>query len=207
MRRLILVRHGETQPNAERKSISVSDPHLNSRGRSQADGAAAQLATETINKIFTSPMMRCRQTADAICAKQAAKPSVQVDERLLELGLGEFEGLSPSEIGERGLGPTFRAWRQGQPPAFPARAETFEQAAKRSREFFDQLMTSPHDTALIVGHSHSLRILIASCVLGASADLHRRLFLGHATITTVFWEDEVPRLESLNRAADRGQVS
>jgi broad specificity phosphatase PhoE len=198
IRSLYLVRHGETDANAEGRTISTTDPALNDRGTRQAHEVARNLADVKLDLILTSPRRRCTQTANIIANQQAAGPPVQADERLVELGLGAFEGSSVAELQANGLGDVFKGWRQGIPPAFPPGAEHFDTAAARMSHIFDAVLSSDAETALLVGHSHTLRILIATRVLGGTSEMHRRLFLDNASVTRVFWEDTVPRLAILN---------
>lgn len=198
MQRLILVRHGQTEANAQGRTVATSDPALNSLGIQQATQVANRLRTIDIDLVVSSPSRRCTATAEAIADRQSVKSGVRIDNRLRELGMGVIEGLSHSDIRERGLDNVFRQWRQGTPPAYPDGAETFESAAERMLEALSDLQDEDCDTALVVGHSHSLRILIATAVLGVTPDIHRRLFLDHGTVATVFWESGVPRLGVVN---------
>ena len=119
--------------------------------------------------------------------------------RLVELGMGVFEGRSEQEIESLGLGDLFRRWRQGDPAGYPNGAETFEAAAERMSDVFDDVTSRGHDNVAVVGHSHSLRILIATAVLGGTAGSHRRLRLDHASLSWIEWERDTPRLVALNR--------
>lgn len=198
MRKLLIVRHGQTDANAQGRTIATSDPSLNARGEAQASHVGRLLRQEAIDLVISSPRRRCVETAERIRGEQVEIPELRIDERLVELGMGEIEALSVAEIEERGLADVFARWRQGTPPAYPNGAETFEAGAVRATELFDELLTSSAQTIAIVGHSHALRILIATCILGGDAASHRRIFLDHATVTSVFWESSSPRLAQLN---------
>lgn len=198
IRSLVLVRHGETDANAAGRTIATSDPPLNDRGRVQAARVGQLLAAMEFELVTTSPRRRCRETAEAIVACQNGRTDVVVNDQLVELGLGAFEGRSVSELREQGLEEVFLAWRQGAPPRYPPGAESFESAAERMSEVFDAIVASGVETALVIGHSHALRILIASRILGGTPDMHRRLFLDNASVTSVFWEVAIPRLAMLN---------
>ncbi len=202
VRQLIITRHGQTDANAQGRTIAVTDPDLNDNGRSQAARLGRALSRENIDLVISSPRIRCVTTAEAVVQGQGIPPEFRTDERLVELGMGAIEGLSHAELQRDGLGATFRQWRQGTPPAYPDGAETFDAAASRLDEFFQEVIDVRADRVLLVGHSHALRILLASSVLRGAPESHRRLFLDHATITTVFWEDGQPRLGLLNCAPD-----
>lgn len=197
MTRLFLLRHGETAHNVAGRTIASTDPPLTARGQTQADAVSRALASVPLRTIVTSPRIRCVQTAQAIGAAQASAAEPRVDDRLVELGMGDFEGRSRSEIVAEGLGEVFDGWRQGLPPAYPEGAERFEDAAVRMRAALDEACADGGDVA-IVGHSHSLRIAIATWVLDVGAEVHRRLRLDHGTLTQIAWEKTTPRVVVLN---------
>jgi len=92
---LLLVRHGETNWNAERRWQGHADVPLNDRGRKQARTLAEQLAGERIDVIYTSDLSRARDTADAVGARLGVE--VVVDPDLREIDAGAIEGLTAEE--------------------------------------------------------------------------------------------------------------
>jgi len=64
--KLILVRHGQTLWNREKRVQGVSDIELSNRGSAQADCLARSLRNEEIDTIISSPLKRAIQTAEAI---------------------------------------------------------------------------------------------------------------------------------------------
>jgi broad specificity phosphatase PhoE len=198
MRRLIVIRHGQTEHNAQGRTISSTDPPLNEVGTRQADSLGGLLSEVRLARIVSSPKLRTRQTAQAVAGKQPTDVEIELDDRLLEIGLGSFEGLSIQEIKDRGLQEVFEIWRQGTPAQYPPGAETFEQAAERMTDLYENISPRDGETVVIVGHSHSLRILLATKVLGVPPQAHRRLRIDHAALTVVTWEDATPRLIVLN---------
>lgn len=197
MKRLLLIRHGQTAANAEGRIISLSDPRLDGAGCKQAEGLGRLLRPIRLKRILSSPRLRALETARIVAAHQFEETPVDVDERLREIGLGRFEGLTLDEIKVIGLHGIFESWRQGRPPRYPPGAETFEDAARRIRPLFDEIVTHLDGAVAVVGHSHSLRILIADCVLGVSAEVHRRLRIDHGSLTEIRWEGHAPRLSAL----------
>lgn len=198
VQRLLLVRHGETDPNAAGRYVSSSDPDLSDNGRKQVESLAHDLAGMRIDSIWSSPKTRALRTAEAIVGAQTSSPEVLVDERLRELGFGAFEGMTAAELETAGQLSVFRAWRQGIPTQYPDGAETFESAATRLGSLFDEVVGLDLDTVVVVGHSHALRILLADRVLAAPPEAHRRLRMDHARVAEIQWEDGVPRIVTLN---------
>ncbi len=94
--RLILVRHGETMYNAQRRYTGQSDVPLNALGERQAAALGEYLATEHLDVIVTSDLERTRVTAEAI-ARYHGLP-IQEDIDLRELAFGEWEGYTYDEV-------------------------------------------------------------------------------------------------------------
>ena len=92
MTTLLLVRHGETDWNAERRWQGHADVPLNDRGREQARALADSLADERIDAIYTSDLSRARDTADIVGARVGVP--IVVDPALREIDVGSREGLT-----------------------------------------------------------------------------------------------------------------
>jgi ribonuclease H / adenosylcobalamin/alpha-ribazole phosphatase len=94
---IVLVRHGETEPNRLGRLLGRADPSLNERGRQQAEALATSLALgPTPDVVVTSPLQRARETAAAIST--ATGSPIRVDERLIELDYGEWDDRPLQEI-------------------------------------------------------------------------------------------------------------
>jgi broad specificity phosphatase PhoE len=98
---LLLVRHGETEWNLQRRYQGRSDSPLTERGIAQANAIGRLLATlpETASaSIVSSPIGRARRTAEIIGEHLTAGVELDFDDRLCELTLGSWDGLTYSEI-------------------------------------------------------------------------------------------------------------
>ncbi len=130
---IVLIRHGETAWNAERRLQGHIDIALNTEGLRQADALGAALAGEHFDAIVASDLQRAWQTADAVAATRGM--AVQQDAGLRERCFGGFEGLLYAEI-EQHFPVEFAAWQARQvdapmPPG-PRNAETFRQFYERA---------------------------------------------------------------------------
>ncbi|MEE8470538.1 MAG: histidine phosphatase family protein [Dehalococcoidia bacterium] len=97
--RLILARHGETDWNKQRRIQGLSDLELNKTGRIQAEALALALKNERVEAIYSSPLRRARETADAICRHHQV--DVVTLDGLRELDAGEVDGLTYEEMGNQ----------------------------------------------------------------------------------------------------------
>jgi probable phosphoglycerate mutase len=151
---ILLIRHGETAWNAERRLQGHLDIPLNAEGERQAALLAGALAREPLDLIVASDLQRARQTAQAVAGVRGQ--TVAVDPALRERGYGGFEGLLYSEIEAR-FPREFAAWQARDvdavlPPG-RNRGESF-------REFYDRATgailalaaTHPGRTIAIVAH-------------------------------------------------------
>lgn len=150
---ILLIRHGETAWNAERRLQGHLDIALNAEGERQAAALGAALAGERIDRVLSSDLARARQTAEAIVAARsmgvgvgegaADGGAVERDPQLRERCYGGFEGLLYSEIAAR-FPLEFAAWQARNinavlPPG-KNQGETF-------RHFFTRTTTA------ILGHA------------------------------------------------------
>ena len=100
MGKIILVRHGQTQMNADRIYFGKLNPPLNPLGKIQAHEAKKRLETEitSYDFIHASPLERTKETAEIV---NFLGKRISFDERLEEINFGIFEGLKYREIVER----------------------------------------------------------------------------------------------------------
>ena len=131
--RIILIRHGETAWNAERRLQGHIDIGLNAEGVRQAKALASALAGERVDAVISSDLQRAHQTAMAVAHMHDL--AVHTDPALRERCYGAFEGLLYSEIEQR-YPAEFAAWQardvDSAVPDGERRAETFRQFYQRS---------------------------------------------------------------------------
>jgi broad specificity phosphatase PhoE len=184
---IVFARHGQTAPNRDGLVLGRADPELTDEGRRQADFLAAALAGEPVTAILTSPLVRARQTAEAVGA--ACGVPVTVDERLVEIDWGTWEGrpagsLAPADVDR---------WRADDGTA--PEGETLESLSGRVESFCVDTL----DSGLVVAVSHVSPIKAASAwALGVDGTVAWRMFLGLASITRVGRGRTSPVLLSFN---------
>jgi probable phosphoglycerate mutase len=96
---LLLARHGETDWNLERRWQGHADRPLTSTGRAQARALAALLDGGRLDGVYSSDLARARETAELAVASFGL--GVRLDERLREVDVGEWTGLTPAEVEAR----------------------------------------------------------------------------------------------------------
>ncbi len=99
MKRIMLIRHGQTDWNLEERWQGNTDVPLNAEGLMQARAVAARLKKDRVTAVYSSDLMRAKVTADVIA--EAHGLTAQGDPRWRELNLGVFQGLTWHEIKAR----------------------------------------------------------------------------------------------------------
>ena len=146
--KLILVRHGETYWNEERRvQGGGSDIALNKAGIGQANKLASFLKNENIAAIVSSPLKRAIRTAEAI-ARHHQLP-VEVDDGLRELGVGELEGLLAANLGTT-FSKFLMRWWQGEKlgERLPG-GESLAELQQRSWAVVERLLAKHNDVTLV----------------------------------------------------------
>ncbi len=161
MTRLLLVRHGETEWNAERRVQGHTNSALSARGRQQAQAVAARLARVPLQAIYSSDLSRALDTAAQIAAKHAL--GVIPVPALREKSYGVWEGLTETEIQAVSPDGWHRYHVERQLDYVIPGGETWEQVQKRLLTVLRRVLADhpqPQDTVALVGHGGSLRPLI-----------------------------------------------
>ncbi|MFF8703825.1 bifunctional RNase H/acid phosphatase [Streptomyces sp. SID8385] len=180
----VLLRHGETALTPEKRfsGSGGSDPALSEAGRRQAARTAEALAARgTVEAVVSSPLLRCRQTAEAVAGRLGLP--VTVDQGLRETAFGAWEGLTFGEVRER-WPEELNAWL-ASPDAAPAGGESFGEVAARVAETRDRLRAAHAGrTVLLVSHVTPVKTLVR-LALGAPWQALFRMELAAASLSEI----------------------
>ncbi len=162
MTRLYLVRHGTTEWNREEIFRGRADCPLNETGLAEARAVAGYFQDVEIDRIYSSPLSRAAQTAEAVAA-QKGLPVVR-HLSFTDLDFGEWQGVPLREVRER-YPEMYRTWRERpQDARFPG-GETLAQVRARA---WDGLLAvareNPEKTCLIVSHRVVTKLLICAAL-------------------------------------------
>lgn len=197
--RLLLIRHGETDHNADRVAMGRQDVPLNQRGLRQAQALAGELRSGRfgpVAAVYASPLQRARSTAEAIA--DALGLAVQVAPELIEMEIGEAEELSYAEIRERY--PEFiRAWlSDGAADAPMPGGETLREVQERAWAALTAI-GERHVEETIAVVSHNFVILTLLCrILDLPLAQFRKLRQDVGAISWIELRPERQTLLSLN---------
>lgn len=178
--KLILVRHGETDWNKEHRVQGLSDIPLNEHGMAQARGLSESLRGEKFNRIYASPLLRARQTADIINEHHGL--TVHTDERLLELRQGIFEGMTFLEMKET-HGEFLMQWMTDPISVAMPQGESLQELYTRASAAIDEIISTGTDS-LVVTHNFTLSVLL--CAVQHLPVSEFRRFRHHTAAKSVF---------------------
>ena len=148
--KLYIARHGETAWNAENLVCGRTDLPLTERGMEQARLLAENAVGKGIEVIIASPLLRARQTAQAV--SDAIGVPVEIDRRLIELDFGIFEGKSRKD-------PGFAYTRTQFPTRYPGGESAFQMAHRVYSCLEDVKQKNAGRTVLLVCHGGVCRVI------------------------------------------------
>lgn len=216
--RVILVRHGESSFNVERRVQGYLDVStLTATGQTTAHQVGAALADIPFDAVYSSPLGRAKDTAEIIVShlKHAPKQPLQTQEQLKEINLMAWEGLLFTEVAAK-YPLEYEQW-QNAPHELrmqvPDEGGTREYAPvlelfDRAKQFWQGFLPShANQTVLLVAHSGINRALIGTA-LGLEPQCYQAVHQSNCGISVLNfaggWGDLV-QAESLNQTAHLGQ--
>ncbi|MBH8564764.1 histidine phosphatase family protein [Nostoc sp. CENA67] len=221
MTRVIIVRHGQSSYNTERRIQGRTDvSELTEKGRNDARKVGKALSNLSFNAIYSSPLQRAKQTAQVINSELAIHVRetavIQTDDKLLEIDLPLWEGMLTSDVKQK-FTEDYEIWHErphelrmllnngGETREhFPVLA-LYEQA----RQFWQEILPQhPGETIVIVGHNGINRALI-STALGISPSRYHSIQQSNCGLTVLNFAgglEETVQLESMNQTQHMGET-
>jgi probable phosphomutase (TIGR03848 family) len=201
---VLLIRHGRTAANTSGVLAGrASGVDLDEVGVKQASDMAARIGAVPLRAIVTSPLRRCRQTAQALRAARADGCPTMVDQALVECGYGEWTGRSLRDLSKDKL------WRsvQHQPSAvrFPggeSMTEMSSRAVGAIRGWDRRLETDYGENTVwaAISHGDVIKAILADA-LGMHLDSFQRLMVDPASVSIVRYTPVRPYVVTVNSTA------
>ena len=158
--RLIMLRHGKTPGNLQKRYIGRTDEPLCAEGEQQARAVGA---VQSVPLVYVSPLLRARQTAEIAFpdARQIVVPDLR------EMDFGDFDNLNFQELSDN---PDYRAWVEGNCEARCPHGESKDDFSRRTanairallRHAFDQ----GDDQVIVVAHGGTIMAAMDSFTCG-----------------------------------------
>jgi probable phosphoglycerate mutase len=156
--RLLLIRHGQSTWNDERRIQGQLDPPLSMLGREQARRLAVRLARRQFEAFYCSDLRRTRETAEEIARAIGREPVLMPG--LREVMLGDWEGLRTEDI-EKRFPEDWLRWRELPSWDIPPGGEGAQPFEARVHSVIDEILgRHPHGETLIVTHGGVIQVAL-----------------------------------------------
>ena len=214
---IYLVRHGELfQQEGGHRCIGRTDLPLSERGQRQAAKTAQWLKSQPVQRIYSSPLIRCVQTAEIIrkahdsCGSdgnsiiESERLQIRIREKLQELDAGAWENLTFTEIRERfpeGYEARGRCVGAYAPPG----GESFMSSGERFGKCLAEIRKETDENILVVAHAGVMRGYLSTLLNVDPGDIFTKIRMPYAGVTVLIEEfaQESSEEKGLGEADDK----
>ena len=195
MIKLILVRHGTTICNEEGAMSGLTDSILSEKGRLQANKLSRYLKDEKIDKIYTTPFSRTKETIKEL----AELKMIQVEEtsQLNEIDFGDFEGLSFNVIEKKYPEEVEKMINEGFEYKYPNGESLKETFIRVKNEMRKIIIENENSTVLICSHGGTIRNII-SYLLCDDYKYHWNFRIDNGSITDIEVDNNFAVINKIN---------
>ncbi len=196
MSTVLLVRHGLTAMTGPVLAGRTPQVHLDERGTKQAAAVAGRLAALKLAAVVTSPLERCVETAQAIRDAQPGDPPWHVDDRIIEVGYGDWTGKALKDLARDPL------WKvvQAQPSAvrFPNGEALADMSARAVAAIRDWDTRLGQDAVWVAcSHGDVIKAIVADA-LGLHLDQYQRIVPDPCSVTVIRYTPTRPYVIRVN---------
>jgi broad specificity phosphatase PhoE len=185
MSEIILVRHGETEWNVGEIFRGRIDIDLNDTGRKQAELLGEYLSGSKIEAVYSGPLKRALNTAQAIARHHNLK--VQIAAGLNDLDFGQWQGLSLQEVREK-YKEAYAEWANHPERVILPGGETLGQVRERAVKVINEVIAKHKGAVALVSHRVVNKVLICA-LLGLDDSHFWNIRLDTCGITTFTYEN------------------
>ncbi len=183
---VILVRHGETEWNRREIFRGRADVELNRRGREQAKALGAALKGYDLGAVYSSPLSRAVETAEAI-AKPHGVP-VEIDKGFVDFDYGAWQGLPHDEVRRR-YPRVYQDWIERPHTVRIERGESLRMVRRRAMRALMRIVDRHQDeTVVIVAHRVVNKVLLCA-VLELDNSHFWRIRQDTCALNSLEWSD------------------
>jgi len=193
----IFMRHGEADNNVNRILVGRHiESHLTEIGRQQVRDTANYLKEIVVDKVFVSPVIRARETAEIVC--DVNNLDYEIDERLYEIELGKLVGMNYEDIIEK-HGNLFLKFYSGDEQMLDDYGvESFTSVKMRIKHLLDEAMERyPDKNIIFVTHLDPIKAAI-SLLLDLKPEALYQWHIRNAALTILKHESKIFSLSGVN---------
>lgn len=197
MIRLFLIRHGETAWNVLGKYQGQSDVALSENGIEQAERLAANFPADTLDRVYTSDLIRAAETAQMVAGRFGIPVKKCRDFR--EIDFGDWEGRTYKEIASRWPEAMANFFRHPDILKIP-NGETFQELQIRAMKALTHILSDKENeekNVAVFAHGAIIRTMLAG-VLGMPLANLWRIRQSNTAVNSIRCDDGFPMIELLN---------
>lgn len=196
MAQIIFLRHGQAKNNTERILAGRTEGvPLTETGIKQAQHTAELLEHMNVSAIYSSPIQRAKHTAEIV--GQHNSIDVTIDDRLIELDMGKFTGMSYDEI-FTSHGNVFMKFYNGELEIAHNGVETFDQVKKRVLGIVEHVTEKhPDENVVLVTHMDPIKAMLSTIVDLSPTNLFE-LIIANASLNIFREKEQKFSLSGLN---------
>jgi len=184
MKRIYLIRHGETESNRKGIFRGRLDIPLSKRGKEQAYSLCTYFEKLQVDIVYTSPLSRAKNTAEIAFPEHKFQTEPLID----NLDLGEWSGQEKSFVKKK-FPQQWEAWvKRPEIITFPG-GENLEDVLKRSKLFLKKIVSLKEENIAAVSHRSVTKVLLAASI-GLEKDFFWKFHLDNASVSQVLYEPE-----------------
>jgi probable phosphomutase (TIGR03848 family) len=192
----LLVRHAVTSHTGHKLTGWAPGVHLSEDGRAQAEAVAEQLAKAPIKAIYSSPIDRTRETAQAVASRH--RLDVQLLDDIGEVQYGTWTNRSLKSLARTNL--WVKVQRFPSAARFP-QGETLREVQARAIAELERIQARhPKQMVCVVSHADVIKLVVAH-YLGVHIDLFQRIAIDPASVSAIAISDQGPMVLSVNARA------
>lgn len=183
---IYLIRHGECAGNAEERFRGRTDFPLNENGLRQATAVGDALKNTRLDFVYSSPLLRAAQTAEAVAAPHNLP--VIAHEGFNNMSVGIWENRPKKEIIEK-YPADWKLWLENPEKLHIENAETCDDVRQRTFEALEEIVKEHSGASIaVVSHRGSLKPLIAAA-LAIPEPYMWKIYLDNAAYSTLIHTD------------------
>ncbi len=179
MKRIYLIRHGETESNRRGIFRGRLDIPLSDTGEKQAESLKKYFKNISIEIVFSSPLKRALKTAEiAFNQKQIIK-----EELINNLDLGDWSGVEKEKI-RVNFPEKWNIWKKSPEEIKFPNGETLNDVYKRAEMFLTKILKMKEENIVVVSHRSVIKIIL-SAALGIKDNYFWKFHLDNASVSTL----------------------
>lgn len=204
MAKIYLVRHGESVANTQGiyQGITYNTP-LSALGEMQAIALAVRLTEFDLIHIFASPLIRTKQTAEAVARVKGLQVETVVD--IIETNHGLWEGKHKDDIAKT-WSDLYKKWLKFPSSVTFLEGEKFVETQKRVLSWWERFKETAEGDILVVTHDNIIRIIVAK-VLRMKLNRVWRFHVHPTALTIINVDNGEAKVEVLNEVSHLDEIS